>query len=265
MPKITQQAGELDDQMQNFVKPPITTNEELREVSGHDGRDAGHRSAFPVRIADKDKHDSIFQLKKAALEGKVLPAGRPDGPKLNMTLTDEDMHYLKRKQESVELARYHKWLTMKYDLSDPNTRSRLASTGMLDSYFQDREKVIDEMYDTAKDLQKMRLYGPRSKKDNLTCFAIESGRLKVPAHLLRAMNDDLEPNDVGTVARGLFNLKSFYNKKWQNIGLEKDDPLRGIFASGAVEARGSLADDTGYAGWDNYTPLFTAVNLGAGV
>jgi hypothetical protein len=254
MGKITKQAGELDDNMQEFVKPPITTNEVVRD----ENVDSGRRGQFGVRIADKDRHDKLFELKKAALEGKILPKQAAGAPLPTVPLTDEDMQYIKRKQETLELAKYNKWLTRRFDLSDPNTRARLANTGMLDDYFQSRERVIDELYDTAKDLQKMRLYGPRSKKDVLTCFAIQSGRMKVPQHLLKGVEQEYEEKPEA-VRRGLFNLKSFYKNTWAGIGIEKDDPLASIFGKTVFDSREDR-DLNEYSTVGDYREIFDTLN-----
>jgi hypothetical protein len=84
--------------------------------------------------------------------------------------------------------------------------------GVLNDYFEDRLKVIDEYHDLSKKVARMRLLGRHAwtGEDYQVAYAIKSGYLKLPRGSLWDPNAyTVDENEKASLTRGFFNVKRY--------------------------------------------------------
>lgn len=122
---------------------------------------------FPVRLFAHDPYDEVAAAKMTAPEALG-----------NKTLTDQDLRYLKRKQDIFQEANLKSFVSQLYDARDP------GQAALLDKIFpqlnNEREAIIEQRAELEKRLAKIRLRGPQDESDLKLLFAISSGAIEPP-------------------------------------------------------------------------------------
>lgn len=133
---------------------------------------AKNQGKFPVRPLPKDPYDTMWKIKEDLVSSNYVTEARP------LPVTEQDVNYLKAKAAAEDYASYLTWEANKYDLSDPATREWFHK--VCPSYFEQREKLIDDMIDLQAKYAKIRLRGPRSEDELKLEFLIEKGDIVLP-------------------------------------------------------------------------------------
>lgn len=87
---------------------------------------------------------------------------------------------------------------------------------MMPEYFERRQRELDKVAALQKKVADLRVYGPRSREDLVTVFALKTGALKLPAGPLYAPEtwyDARETTLEKEYQRGLLNLKQIFGNK----------------------------------------------------
>jgi len=113
----------------------------------------------------------MWKIKDDLTRGNYISAARP------LPMTEDDIRYLKGKAAAEDYAAYLTWEANKYDLTDPATREWFHK--VCPSYFEQREKLIDDMIDLQAKYAKIRLRGPRSEEELKLEFLIEKGDIEL--------------------------------------------------------------------------------------
>lgn len=175
---------------------------------------------FPVRLFAHDPYDEVAQAKLAA------PAAF--GTK---QLTDQDLRYLKRKQDIFQEANLKSFVSQLYDARDP------GQAALLDKIFpqlnNEREAIIEQRAELEKRLAKIRLRGPQDESDLKLLFAISSGAIAPPQGELWKPESWFAPNtESARLERGLFNPRRLFAGR-KNKDYMPFDRLGGVLGSNA--------------------------------
>lgn len=171
---------------------------------------------FPVRLFAHDPYDETAAAKLAAPEAF--------GTK---QLTDQDLRYLKRKQDIYQEANLKSFVSQLYDARDP------GQAALLDKIFpqlnNEREAIIEQRAELEKRLAKIRLRGPQDEADLKLLFAISSGAIAPPKGELWKPESWFTggPSETERLQRGLFNPRRLFAGA-KNKGYMPFDRLGGV-------------------------------------
>lgn len=84
---------------------------------------------------------------------------------------------------------------------------------MMPEYFERRQRELDQVANIQKKIAELRMYGPRSREDLVTVFALKNGALKLPKGALYKPEDWYKSTETTLekeYRRGLLNLPRFW-------------------------------------------------------
>ncbi len=164
-------------------------------------------------------------------------------------LQPQDIEYVIQKEQQQEYANKELWASQFWDDKDP---ARVAwFKQLMPDYFEKRKENLKSTYDLAYRLACLKMMGPQSQEDTDLMWALERGRIKIPAALYDPTNLVMKEGTRDAFARGPFSPK-----KWFKIELgDKVD---------AVNLFGGVSNGTRATG--NYIPgnIRPQTNLGGG-
>jgi len=165
---------------------------------------------FPAMLVPKDPYDSVWQQKQQNIAQN--PFGAQDKVQFVQEITPEDLAYQRRKADVLENIQFEKWLHSVIDMSNPAQVAMARENGVLDGYFEQRKKVIDNAHEVSRKIAHMRLLGQSSWRypDYKLAYALKTGVLKLPTGSLMNPASYLTggSGDAG-YRRGYFNPRRF--------------------------------------------------------
>lgn len=183
---------------------------------------------FPAQYFPRDPYDDTAELK-----GRNIAKNPYTGvPATVVTeLTKEDLDYQKRKQDDLDNFVYKSWLYNTIDMTDPAQVQLAREKGVLNEYFDEREKLIDYWHDVSARIAKMRLLG-RSEwgpEDYKLAYAIKSGVMKLPKGSLMNPQSYLDGmNTKNSINRGLFNPFRLFPTRTDKYLRTQEDPFKDL-------------------------------------
>lgn len=171
---------------------------------------------FPTdQLSSKDERDKIMDAKIQLSQG-MPPGVTPFG---KMTLSDEDLKWLERKQKAVEAANFQKWFAEWFDHASPADKAKAKK--LLPNFYSQREALLKKQCGNLFDVARIKLNGVESFSDLRKQYELETGRLDVGPlnHLLNPESDPEKANAAGRFQRGLLS-------PWRVFG-EEAFPLDG--------------------------------------
>lgn len=153
-------------------------------------------TSFPVRLYQRDPYDTTVQLKQAA--GKDL------GEKV---LTQQDLEWLRRKQDAVTAAEFKQFVASMYNLNDP------AQVALMHKVYpqlrEEQKEIVSQRLDLIKRLTMMAVTGqPESQEDLQLLFALNTGAISLPEGNLwdpsTWTNGEIAAGKFGAMKRGMF-------------------------------------------------------------
>lgn len=227
----SQEASRLANQLNSMdhVRPPIQNNKDGK------GREADRNYAARFDFDPHDKQDRMRELKMQASD-KVF------GQKF---LEKEDLEYIDKKAQQVELEKFDRWYGSIFDHSDPAQLQ--MSKQIYPEWFERRLKAIDETVDFQRSMARINILGITNKEDVLTAYAVASGRIDPSMYNINVMNPEL--NDTRTKKQyeyGFYSPYRFEDRTKAVIGVKSaTEPLKeGEKATSSGFAVKSVADLT---------------------
>jgi hypothetical protein len=151
---------------------------------------------FPAQyFPDQHEEDQRIDMKAKLLQG-------PDRPLGDAMLTDKDIDYFIKKEETKKRIAFDEWYSHLFDTKDINKR-RLAQQ-MYPEYWQMREREIDRQAAIQKKIALLKLRGPQDKSDLEFIYALQNGEMDfrpVPLYQL----DTPQTDTAARFKKGLFN------------------------------------------------------------
>ncbi|MBS0654649.1 MAG: hypothetical protein JSR46_02630 [Verrucomicrobia bacterium] len=160
------------------------------------GRGVDAQNEFPAQyFPDQQEEDERIQMKMRLLQGRDRPLG-------DAMLTDQDVAYFMKKEETKQHILFDEWFSRLFDTKDINKR-RLAQE-LYPEYYQKREEEIDRQAAIQKKIAMIKLRGIKDLDDLKFVYALQSGDIvlrKVPLYNLDAPQED----SSARFKKGLFN------------------------------------------------------------
>lgn len=160
------------------------------------GRGDEAQDEFPAQyFPDQSEEDERIQMKMRLLRGQERPLG-------DAMLTDKDIEYFMKKEETKQHILFDEWFSRLFDTKDINKR-RLAQE-LYPEYYSKREEEIDRQAAIQKKLAMIKLRGIKDLDDLKFVYALQSGDIKlrkVPLYNL----DTAEAEPDKQFQKGLFN------------------------------------------------------------
>lgn len=168
----SQEASQLAKQLNSMdhIRPPIQNN------AGGKGRDADRNYAARFDFDPHDKQDRMRELKMQANPNDF-------GQKF---LEKEDLEYIDKKAQQVELEKFDRWYGSIFDHADPAQLQ--ISKQIYPEWFERRLKAIDETVDFQRSMARINILGITNKEDVLTAYAVASGRIDPSVYNINVMN-----------------------------------------------------------------------------
>lgn len=228
----SQEASQLSKRLNSMdhIRPPIQNN------AGGKGRDADKNYAARFDFDPHDKEDRMRELK---IQAPVETFGQK-------FLEKEDLEYIDKKAQQVELEKFDRWYGSIFDHSDPAQLQ--ISKQIYPEWFERRLKAIDETVDFQRSMARINILGITNKEDVLTAYAVASGRIDPSVYNINVMNPGT-PDPAITKKQyeyGFYSPYRFEDRTKAVIGVKSaTEPLKeGDRATGSGFAVKSVGDLT---------------------
>lgn len=242
--------AQVDDIVTNSIPDQILT-ERNNKTDLQDPARQGMAEQFPADFSQYDKRDAIQKL-KLQMQDKTQPGITPMGM---LKAEEADWEWLEKKRRKAELVQLHKWFSKWYDRAAPEQK-RMAHE-LYPEFYAMREKVLKRNVKLAGQIASIKLHGPRSKRDLMLKYAVDSGYIESDPlenilHPERAAAQQQAENRRRLYVRGLLNPRA------RNRGTAGDRTLNASTLTGydmrkyagRPDLAGTGADgDTGFK-WD---------------
>lgn len=169
---LSDKIKELEDEYgKDTLYQILGRNADGSDGQGDDGlgqRAVDQKTSFPVRLYQRDPYDTTVQLKQAA--------GSSLGVK---TLTQQDLEWLRRKQDAVTAAEFKQFVASMYNLNDP------AQVALMHKVYpqlrEEQKEIVSQRLDLIKRLTMMAItQQPESQEDLQLLFALNTGAISLP-------------------------------------------------------------------------------------
>ena len=134
-------------------------------------------------------------------------AGRPAVTELGLvTATDSDFQWLQRKRETEAMANLDQWVGTNFHTGDVATRKWLQET--YPEYYESRERLMVDRAKFALRVKLLLLRGPKTQKDLVLQWGLQTGRIKLDRDWDRIGPDGTRPfnaaDEQDRFGKGLF-------------------------------------------------------------
>lgn len=148
------------------------TNEmrQIQDQGTHRIRDGDQY--YPQVTYPRDPRDEDFRIREAILEERSKRG-------YQHIIDQNDVEYWKSKQAIQEGALFKQWCTTKFDLEDP-ANQRLFEQ-IMPSYITDQEEFLKQRFELALRKCLIDIRGIRDVEDLKFMWAVETGRISIPA------------------------------------------------------------------------------------
>lgn len=162
------------------------------------GRTRGdpEQADFPAQyFPDQSEEDERIQMKMRLLKAPERPLG-------DAMLTDKDVEYFLKKEDTKQLIMFDEWFSRLFETNDINKR-RLAQE-LYPEFYSKKEQEIDRQAAIQKKIAMIKLRGIRDLDDLKFVYALQSGDIVLRKEPL--YNLDRKMEDPATkFHKGLFN------------------------------------------------------------
>lgn len=161
---------------------------------------------FPADYTAHDKRDEYMDAKL-----KLQKEGQPGVTAFGIAeQSEDDIKWLLKKQAAAEEANFEQWFAQEYDRLDPASKEWAREA--LPRFYSKREQLLKRQTENLHRLASIKLHGIRSKKDLMTMYALDTGRLDVGPlqNLLNPETTEARAAAQDNFKRGLMNPRRFY-------------------------------------------------------
>lgn len=199
--------AKVDDIVTKSIPDQILTERHDDETELENPANPGMAEQFPADFSQYDKRDAIQKL-KLQMQDAEQPGITPMGM---LKATDADWAWLEKKRRKAELVQLHKWFSKWYDRAAPEQK-RMAHE-LYPEFYAMREKVLKRNVKLAGQIASIKLHGPRSKRDLMLKYAVDSGYIAADPlenilHPERAADQIEAENRRKRYVRGLLNPRA---------------------------------------------------------
>lgn len=169
-------------------------------------------------LSGADPKDELMREKMeflTAAAGNNQPAMTPMGL---VTASDSDFEWLQRKRDTEAMANLDQWVGTNFHTGDVATRKWLQET--YPEYYESRERLMVDRAKFALRVKLLLLRGPKTQKDLVLQWGLQTGRIKLDRDWDRIGPDGSRPftaaDEQNRFGKGLFSPSRYLSDHERN-------------------------------------------------
>lgn len=215
--------------------------------------------AGQMTVADLPRKFDAAARRDEVMEMKQQFVAQGDSPFGEISASDADFKWLKKKTDAEEAAKFDSWFANNFNVT--NLAGRKWAQKVHPDFYQAR---IDAMIEKAKMALRINLInfrGPQNQQDMMLIWAINTGRVRLDEgwNVIGGMRPDATTNSKN-LARGLLKVPRFIPPSQRKVNAVDDVKFKVPFASEANAAAEPFAMAPNAVMSNRFTQFATGLN-----